>query len=78
MKPTTFIKTTLGDLINVLDARSTICIYGYDAKTDKETLLRNMYYVYEIYTWNYFEKIKDASVIGLRTGLNTTTILIEW
>lgn len=70
----TWIRTTLGSLLNILDARTTVSIYG--RKDDIDDLIYNQYLVYEIFYTEMFEKLQNCTVIGISTTISITNITI--
>ena len=70
-----FIRTTLGSLLNVLDARTIVSIYG--GRNDEERLLLNQYHVYEVLMYDGYEELKNCNVCGISVNLSITTILID-
>lgn len=70
-----FIKTTLGSLLNVLDARTIVSIYG--CRNNEERLLLNQCHVYEVLMYDGYEELKNCTVCGISVNLSITTILID-
>ena len=70
----TFIRTTLGSLLNVMDARSIVSIYGNKHGEDK--LLFNQLHVYEVLTYDGYEELMNCTVFGLSTDFAITRISI--
>lgn len=70
------IKATLGDLLDILDART--IVYIYLKRRDKtHEILRPSAKVYEILNSVIYDKYRNYDVIGINKSIHSTSILIE-
>lgn len=71
------INARLIDLLNILDMRTNITVYGYDTDGRHTVLFGGTYPVYEIMAKVQNDTVlRDYEVIGIYAGL-TTNILIK-
>ena len=65
------------DLLNILDMRTHITVFGYDTDGKQVALFSGTYPVYEIMTKvQNDQKLRNYEVVGINAGL-VTNILIE-
>lgn len=76
MENNAIIMATFEDILEILDARKTVCIFTMDnGKTDN---LKYEAKVYEILSdYSFLKRYKNYKVIGLNKTLGSTSILIE-
>ena len=73
MEKNAIIKATLGDLLEILDARTIVYIYTSESNNIKYSTP-----VYELLAdYSFIKKYYKYEVIGLNKTLNSTSILIE-
>lgn len=76
MEKNATIKATLGDLLEILDARAYINVFVENADEDQTSVAYCR--VYEFITDDgLMDDYKDLEVIGLNCGLPSTNILIK-
>ena len=76
MKNNAIIKATLGDLLDILDARTIVYIYLKRSDNTQE-ILRPSAKVYEILNSAIYDKYRNYDVIGINKNIHSTSILIE-
>lgn len=76
MKNNAIIKATLGDLLDILDARTIVYIYLKRSDNTQE-ILRPSAKVYEILNSVIYDKYRNYDVIGINKNIHSTSILIE-
>lgn len=76
MKNNAIIKANLGDLLDILDARTIVYIYLKRSDNTQE-ILRPSAKVYEILNSAIYDKYRNYDVIGINKNIHSTSILIE-
>lgn len=77
MEKNAHINARLIDLLNILDMRTQITVFGYDPDGKQVALFGGTYPVYEIMTKVQNDrKLRNCEVVGINAGL-VTNILVE-
>lgn len=76
-KNNAFISSTLGDLLNMMDARALVDIY-VRKEDGEEMALAHQYKVYEAYELPYYSKLQLYKVVGFSVYLGkNVSILVK-